>query len=903
MAGENFKPDQALITSLEGAAAEKGAGFLRQTLREKHDVFFKQVDDVSKIDVAVFPDPAKTVLAEDMTKIHQLIQGAAEKGQQLLAQEDRLDCTPVAAIAAELRSVIQEMKESVPIYRAIAQAEANYEALAPHIRDTLAIKDLFQNTMTAKEKSETTAFVLEELYRAKNPLEPYNGLKTANPVLQKYFDDVTERIDSTIVKIVDLNIETLPDKKRGQPEIQALDSVRTGYDVLLQDASHAYALKSEVMQEVETAAADAIGVKMQAMTAAADEVLQKMSNLYKQLLAIPQNKLASEYRGYYEIMVGKIGEKIRDMANIKLYAATKEFTDWHRYLIFQADGTVKKAPEFENLPKEKQDDVLSQLEALRIKISLEMDEKLATPEEKDFIEGKKMLAAGNWIEAKKALQSFYKLQLAKADKEKNPHFGETKDLLKYITKIELLQATSRLMAMKESIEGRFDWATFGHQAYGALNKDQADMFIDDMARVLSKAREMVESGDVLSIEEAEAKLRSMKPKKSLKEDKFQASLSRFQKGFPTDYYGKKADVVFDVFQQQKLLNEPDKEKRQHNLWELVQQARKQGLTEVAKQYCDLFFEKELSEKAKKFDKVDTYQKFVSDPDNMAKIDEQLAHWGEKYKSEHGAAPNGLQLAEMRKFMVDSMVTTEHNRKIRIAVHKDFEGQNWDMGAYWNQVYGGNLVLEDLGGGLLSDDDWNALPAKTAIGSSIVMIATATGGAAATALTELGAMGTLSTAMGMAEMGTLTEGVVAAGSLETFLGTATGKAALFGLETGVFTLTEESLHGVILQDWSAFQSGSAFLRSWGQTALIYAAHGAIERLAGVKGIAAVKDGDFMPKKLTEVAAEKAIKVTGKKALKFGVISGINTGAAWLTEGEFKTSHAVKAHGNAVIFTVF
>lgn len=877
MAGENFKPEQAQIAGLEQTAVEKHAEELQKTLQQQHNVFFQQLDDVATIDVASLPEPARVEIGEDMKKIHQLTLSAAEKGQQILAQEkEKTNCQPVIAIAAELRSVIREMKAIIPVYQNIEKANAGLKALGSDIRDTLKIRDQFKNTMSAAEKDETTAYVLKKLYKAKEPIAEYAGLQISNPVIKKFYDDVNGRIDSAIVQISDLNLDNLPEKKQKQPEVKTLNTLRKSYDDF--NANRPYELKSEVMKEVETN--PNISDKIQQMATAADEVFQKMLDLQKQLISIDKSKLPTEYQGYHNIMVRKIGEKIKDMGDIKVYAATREYAKSNKYLIFNADGTVKTTPEFDKLPAEKQMEIKAKLKEPQMKVALEIDEKLASPEEKKVVEGKKQLFAGNWIEAKQSLLSYYKAQINKPGQEKNPRMAETKELMKQIAKMELLQSTSRLVAMKESIQGRFDNIPFAEKDYGTNSKDQAYMFIDDMARVLVKANELVDSGQALTLEEAEKTLRSLKPKGQ--PDEFQNSLKRFQMGFPMNFRGKRADDVFDTFKQQKLLNEPNTEKRQKNILDLAKKARERGLTDLAMQYYDLYFEKELKEKAKKYDKAETYQNFIEDKNKTQKIDENVAKWQGKFKSENGKEPTAAEVQQMRQYMIDKMVSLEHRRKLQMDVHKEFENQNLGKGAVWNETYRGKIALEDLGGSLLSDADWNVLPTMTAVYASIVFVSVNTGGAAATGLEALGEAMSLSGAVGMAEAGILTEETVVSGGLKTFLETTAGKAVTLGLESNVFTLTEGVLHGTMLHDWSILQSGGDFVLSWAQTALIYSAH------AGIKALApTVKLGG-------EIA---------KKGLETAINSGINTGAEWITQHSIKTSDVVKAHGQGIIFAVF
>jgi hypothetical protein len=713
----------------------------------------------------------------------------------------------------------------------------------------------------------------------------------------------------------------------------------------------------------------------------------KLTSIHRELAQVNKNDLSADYQKMLGEILTKSAKQIQELADIKLYCETKSFCEddplTSKYFVFKPDGTVEQTSDFLGLSVWKQEEILKKLHELPLKIQMEMEEKMAPPEAKNIIEGKKKLANGDWIGAKQDLLKYYNAN-ANAEGHDEVKIAESKELLKQIAKLEIAQATARLLAMKESIQGRFEWRVIPGEKtdYGVHTKDQAYMYIEDMSVILAKAEQMIDEGKCLTIGDAELALRKMEgtlstskvhyqeqlaelkekdpndpelakkkeesikywkgreesaqktydrvmrgepdpftgdlptpetvewAKKKLEEakgaktnlekmtpeqylqnqiiqtqadlnnEKFKSALVRFNNGFNG------ASDVFDVFKQQRLLNEPDKEKRDSNILQMAKTARDRGLTELAKQYYGMYFEKELGEKAKHVDRTEVMKEFIGDEDNRKHLDKQVDNWKESFKKKVGREPTEDEVDKIHTEIVRAAVDGAYSKAVKKALHADMQNMTGDRAAAWNDAYGGKVTLEDLGTGWFSDEEWNALPAKVAITTSIIIVSAATAGAAV----ELAGAGYCAMAL-------LGEG-------------ALGRVAAFGanlaVESLVFVSTEGLLNGAINGDWSTYESGGSFLKAWGHNALtlgtLKGVGGGVGKLRGAVTKAAVGEAAYMPQNILKSAASDA----GWWAARTTAESSALTAQAWALskmEGKkFGSREAFKSFGENVVFSV-
>lgn len=782
------------------------------------------------------------------------------------------------------------------------------------------------------------------------------------------------------------NIErTLEGKveKEGPETIEKANKTLEGAQTGITDALR---IKNEILTDTKMSEATR-NDKISSMWGMARAHFDTLTGIHRELGQVDKSKLSAEYQKLLGEILTKSAKQIQELADIKLYCETKHFVEgdgqMKKYFVFKPDGTVEQTSEFLGLDVWKQEELLKQLHALPQKIQLEMEEKMATPEAKNMIEGKKKLASGDWIGAKQDLLKYYNANI-NAEGHDEAKIAESKELLKQIAKLEIAQAASRILAMRESIQGRFEWRVLPGEKtdYGVQTKDQAYMYLEDMSLILAKAEQMIDKGECLTIGDAELKLREMqgtlststkhyqdqlaelkdkdpndpelaKQKASsiqfwkVQEESAQKAYDRAMRGEPDPLTGdlptpesiarakkqldeakgtkgnlegmtaeqylqsqiiqtqsdlnneklKSALVrfnsgfngtagVFDVFKQQRLLNEPDKEKRDANILDMAKTARERGLTELAKQYYGMYFEKELGEKAKTISHSDVLRDFVKDEDNTKHIDKQVDNWKEAFKKKVGREPTEGEVDKIRGEMMRVAVDGAYSKAVKKALHADMQGRSGGRADAWNDAYGGKVVLEDLGTGWFSDEEWNALPAKVAVTTSIIIVSAATAGAAV----ELAGAGYCAMAL-------LGEG-------------ALGRVAAFGanlaVESLVFVSTEGLLNGAIQGDWSTFESGGAFLKAWGHNALtlgtLKGVGGGFGKLRGaVSGGAAVGEAAYMPQSILKSAASDA----GWWAARTTAESSALTAQAWalnkMQGKQFGSHEAFKSFGENVVFS--
>lgn len=819
-------------------------------------------------------------------------------------------------------------------------------------------------------------------------LDTWKGEGNALPEdWQPVLDQVRRNIASTIEESDKQTpvIDKMNEGKVEKPGAETIEKAKTALDNVQKSIADTMKIKDELLTDTkmsETTRND----KISSMWGMARADFDTLTGIHKELGQVDITGLSADYQKLLGDILTKSSQQIQDLADVKLYCETKRFVegeDMKKYFKFNPDGTVEQTSEFLGLSVWKQEEILKQLHGLPMKISLEMEEKMAVPEAKNFIEGKKKISNGDWIGAKQDILKYYNANV-NAEGRDEVKIAESKELLKQIAKLEIAQATARLLAMKQSIESRFEWRVDpgSKTAYGTYTKDQAYMYIEDMSVILAKAEEMVDKGDVLTIGDAENKLRKMEGTLSTSKQHYQDQLAELKQKDPNDpelakkktesinYWkgqeesakknyeramrgepnpltgdmptpetiawlkqqydkasGAKGSLekmtpeqflqnqiiqtqsdlnnekfksalvrfnggfnggadVFDVFKQQRLLNEPDEGKRNQNILDMAKTARDRGLTQLAKQYYGMYFEKELGEKAKSVSRTDVMKKFLGDSDNSKHIDKQIDNWKELFKSKTGRDPKDDEVDKIRGEIVRAAVDEAYSKEVKKQVHIDMQGKSGGKADAWNDAYGGKVTLEDLGTGWFSDEEWNALPAKVAIATSVIIVSAATAGAAV----ELAGAG----ACAMALLG---EGAV-------------GRVAAFGanlaVESLVFTSTSGLLNGAIQGDWSTFESGGSFLKAWGHNALtlgvLKGVGGGVGKLKGAVTTGAVGEAAYMPKSILASAGSDAAWWAGRTTAESSALTGLAWAQSKMEGKEFGSHEAFKAFGENVVFSV-
>lgn len=1005
--GDVYKSEQAQISAVEKEAKEKKHEALEQELAGKREVFFNQADEAGKLYAEAeksLSDPkAKEYVKSDKESVRGHLVSVAEKGRAILASEkkDRSapEFTSIGQLAGSIKNFVEAAKRDIPIFQDIEKAKGIHAKAKTDVDKALALKDPEKRKgMTRQEIYTVTSDALNAVYAADEVLFPYKPENFPYDQVRALYNAGREPILRDIASLASIRLENQSEMEKKDPNVQTLNSARLGFESVQTSVNDAKKIKNEILTDTKMSEATR-NDKTMSMRGMASAAFDKLTESIKNLKSIDQKNLAPEYATLYQILLRDSNAQLTEIADMRLYCDTKylvESGEMNKYFVFRPDGTVEETSAFKGLDVWKQEELLKQLHELPMKVQLEMEEKMATPEEKKLIEGKKKLAGGDWVGAKTDFLAYYNENVNKEGHDE-VRLAQAKELLKQIAKLEIAQCTARLMAMKESIQGKFEWQLDpgGKSDYGTHNKDQAYMYLEDMSYVLVKAEEMIEKGEVLTIGDAELQLRKMsgnlrtsvqavvdkqfelkeksddqlKKEKEEKEKRLrddlerdkkvladmkagkpglwsisgqdaatpeniehyeklmaqrQAQLQSYEKMDATGYrqlqtanlqreYNEAkldhglvrfnggfggASAVFDVFKQQRLLNEPDPAKREENILQLAKKARENGLPALARQYYGMYFQKELGEKAKHVNRADILKKFVSDDDNRENIDKQVNKWKEDFIKKAGREPTEAELDNVRGQMVSIMVDEAYSKEVKRQVHEDFQGKGGPRAEAWNAVYDKTVAVEDIGQSgtftaLFTDESWNSLPVKVAITTSIIIVSTATAGAAL----ELAPVGS-------AALTLLGEGAV-------------GRAVAFGanlaVESAVFSATEGALNGVINGDWSTFESGGAFMKSWGHTALTL---GVLKGVGGGVGkLRELKAGKALQGMSEEAAAARRYMPGGASAAAGDLAwwagrttaeSTALTGLAWaqakMSGKPFGSREAFRSFGENVVFSV-
>jgi hypothetical protein len=188
---------------------------------------------------------------------------------------------------------------------------------------------------------------------------------------------------------------------------------------------------------------------------------------------------------------------------------TKGLSDEEKkYVKLDDKGSVVMTEEFSKLPEDKQMALKAKFKFYSgRKLRLNLMKKTAVDKEKKMIEGRTKLLAGDVFGAKEDLLSYLNDQ--KKDSEHDEErYEQCREMLKQIALMELTQMTQRLSAMKESVNSRYNNVLVQNQIMerGQMVRPSTTLKTWHALSMLPQA--MIQNGEVLTIEEAEAKLRN-----------------------------------------------------------------------------------------------------------------------------------------------------------------------------------------------------------------------------------------------------------------------------------------------------------------------------------------------------------------------------------------------------------
>lgn len=617
--------------------------------------------------------------------------------------------------------------------------------------------------------------------------------------------------------------------------------------------------------------------KRELVTGAADKAVEMLAAAKKEMKQA--GSAPDILSDYYRATMDTVNTALEEAGKLKLFYETKDFTDQEEYAKYfvmnEQTGEVKKTKEFDALPIEKQNELLIQLHGLRKKVADEIEEKCALDkEEKLYFEGKKLMVSGDLTFAKRDFLAFIDHFSAKKEKshEEETRIKECKEYLKQIGLLEVSTARQRLALMKKSIDARFASVTNPGQLESGVSYAEAKISMEQMATVLEMTEKRIQSGESMTIEEVDKKLRELDVDKidpNYEEEKF--ALKAWQNNF--EFNGKTHGIFNELVTQELINQETDQKKKGQLILNLAKNAYANGFPDLARQYYDQYFLPEIQKKSKEISKSDFTQDLLGKTDFQKQLNSRMAslepelreslskEWNHKYFPDGVTEARQKELedqgisfdSELKKAMdtekekiQGSMIDEEYMKVVKTEVHKDFKaytkaysnvesgGPKADRAGAWNDVYGNtfhNLDSFDTHWyevWKFSDEEWNKFKTMAIVDIGTLMVS---GGMATVAAEGL---------VGVAVM----ERLAVAGVSKVVVNEALKKGSVyfamlvvkelgwkeavkmglghFIVESGVFHTVHSALQSGVYGTSEAFTDPLAFFESWGAGALQFGA---------------------------------------------------------------------------------
>jgi len=937
MAGEFFQAERGQISSIEAQATKEKKTDIASDIQKQKDLFQGEVSKAGKMladaDSKVTLKESKDKVSAYKADITDTLTQIVDSGRRALkAENPEGDLAVMEMLAGSLKAETGKVKQYVPLFNDVEAGKAfvpQLEEKLKKVRDAKKAKGIgsqefnkaFMDAEDVMGKASES-----EVYKWKPEALPADMQNILNAVLMPLKEEESEiagyRLertqDSALADGDDEKIVDTDDDKTKEWKSEILD----GKAALrkLKPARAAFEDVQPQMKKISDAVKEAKGdpSKAAGISDDADKAMTDLGKVLKDLKAIDREKINDpSFQALYDNLLGKTQLQLQDLANVKLSVKTSEFLknglteEEKKYVTVDDKGNLVKTAEFNKLPKDKQMAFEAKFKLIEIQVSMELDEKTCTEKEKSMVEGRKKMMNGDVFGGKEDLLKYY--NSAAKDTERDPvRFEQCKEMLKQIAMMELAQMVQRLAQMKEAVKERYNNNVVGKTDFGTWTYDQANDNINNMALVLAEAQRMIEKGECVTIEGAEAKLRKLNPdsirvyesKDSLNQQKedilkkddatlqkekddlikrfegdvtraqstldsliagdsnsfavriaiqdyggitpeyiqkyrdkvqkaegalasakgmsleavrngqlqsvaenmrklnLQGALKQWQAGFPVDIKSNSWEV-FDMFVQQRKLNDADPEKRKQATLEEAKKARERGFSGLARSLYEDYFADELKIGAKDVDKNKVRTDTLGDKDNIKKLNKSLDTWKESFEKQNGRKPSDEEVADARGKMENIVVNEAYNKKVKLSTYSFMKDQVGEAGNEWRKVYGGTVAIEDFGqGGPLTafwtDEQWNALPVKVGV-MTAVTIASAGFASGAVAVAGAGARAGLVAVLGESTVAGFF-GVVGETGV-TVGGTLAGRGLVFAgeavVEGAAFGAAQYELNGMIM----------------------------------------------------------------------------------------------------------
>jgi len=500
------------------------------------------------------------------------------------------------------------------------------------------------------------------------------------------------------------------------------------------------------------------------------KALSKLAAIKGKLASVDRAALPSEYQLKFDALSGKVNSQLQDMAQVRVMIEqnmmVSKFVDENKSPYFtigrkkvgeQMVVDIQPTEEFKKLPKDKKDGMLRQFASIPAGIAVEITREMDLPEDKDWNDAIAQFESGNWQAAKPTLLNYFHKYAG--DPEKAIQVASAKGMLQGIMNREFSDAKENLYLMQGIREHRGDITGDN----GSVQWQQLEVSIGAQWDRMDKAQAIVESGKCLTIEEVWEKVG-----KSTGVDLAVNGISFIR---PED--------------QQKLLSEPDPEKRRANILQLARAAKKAGMTEFAKKYYEMYFNEQIETKKKTISREQIAFAFDHNPNadsiigsaidtvhdkargefiqeyhrkHVGDDKDAIDQWEENYKTAH---------PKIASRMRDMIIDQEWRQQAKKALHYDYfphtettytggssasgggsltdfaptaekftADKAWEVdpsgdpnAQIWQEAYGGTFgVAENINNEtfVFTDDELRGLAANIAVGAFYAEIALAAG---------------------------------------------------------------------------------------------------------------------------------------------------------------------------------
>lgn len=513
MAGEYFQSERGQISGVEVQAGKEKKDKLKAELESKKTLFQDEVGKAGKVladaDSKLPGGGSKEKISGYKKEITGFLSQVLEKGRLALKKENPdAELESIRTTAKSLEGSIENVKNYVPVFVDVEAARAKLPAAAKKVeaaRKAMSEKKLNDNDLATLIGDAGLSLNESEevLIKWRETDLPADILAVLSSV-QQPIDDMQSEIGGYFIDINGKSFETYD-----EPEKTALIKLRSAKSIFedqqpkIRDIADAIYLHKNSISDLPYDINDQLS-----------KAIEGLGKAQKELSGIKREDIPiTELTAFFDTSILKIQLQLKELADLKANIKTQELyfkgltPEEKKCVTLDKDGNIVKTPEFAKLPKDKQLELETKFSLVQMSVAMELDEKTADDKEKSMIEGRKKLMKGDIFGAKEDLLAYYNQEASNTGRDQE-RFSETKEMLKKIAKVELMQMTLRLVAMKQSVKDRYNNNVLGTDM-GTDNIAQAEMFIDDMARVIDKAQEMIDKGEAITVNDVALKLRKM----------------------------------------------------------------------------------------------------------------------------------------------------------------------------------------------------------------------------------------------------------------------------------------------------------------------------------------------------------------------------------------------------------